>query len=271
MLETERYSEAVELLNFLLQCQGEDERTYEEWGALLHWLLTAFPNSGQEENEEDRTEADILMDHVHKRTIEDPGYTEKLMASLQSSKEIDKKLLALGQLAYIDHPGINPMLKDWIERESLHPLIQSKVIQTLKTRGVEGELQFGRGQEHIIIDIDAYPMTMDDFPPQMKDILERVQKISEIQSPALSYFAEETWLEFLFFIYGTSVYAQLLEQDDSTLDVWAAALHYVLAHTMDTEQKLSEIYDLYGLNDTLVFRFEQAHRALSGYVTHTNP
>ncbi|GJM79232.1 hypothetical protein HMSSN139_17280 [Paenibacillus sp. HMSSN-139] len=43
MLETERYGEAVELLQFLLQCQGEDPRHYEEWQALLDWLLGAFP------------------------------------------------------------------------------------------------------------------------------------------------------------------------------------------------------------------------------------
>ena len=35
MLENERYGEAMKLLHFLLQCQGQEERHYDEWQALL--------------------------------------------------------------------------------------------------------------------------------------------------------------------------------------------------------------------------------------------
>lgn len=43
MLENERYGEAMKLLHFLLQCQGQEERHYDEWRALLEWLQAAFP------------------------------------------------------------------------------------------------------------------------------------------------------------------------------------------------------------------------------------
>lgn len=68
MLESERYGEAMELLRFLLQCQGQEERNYEEWRSLLEWLETAFPYASQNGDaegtvhpeDEDLREEDIL-------------------------------------------------------------------------------------------------------------------------------------------------------------------------------------------------------------------
>ena len=54
MLESERYGEAIALLQFLLTCDGEDARIREEGDALLQWLVSAFP-----EAERDARELDI--------------------------------------------------------------------------------------------------------------------------------------------------------------------------------------------------------------------
>ncbi|WP_231891253.1 hypothetical protein [Paenibacillus swuensis] len=270
MLETEQYGEAVGLLEFLLQCQGEEERTYEEWGSLLNWLVTAFPHvkdgQVQPDTEQDLTENDILKEHVKYKTDSDPDYARKIIDTLIHSREMDKKLLALGQLSYIDHPSIDKELVRFAEGKSLHPLIQSKAVQTLKTRGVEGEIRLNKHGETITVDIEAFPMGPDDFPQQVREILLRVQEVSEVHSPALSYFAEETWNEFLFYVYGTSAYRQLLEHDDSTMDVWAAALHGTLLETMGGDLDPGELFDMYGIHDALVFRFEQAHKLLKSYV-----
>lgn len=42
MLENERYVEAMDMLRFLPQCQGQDERHYDEWRASLEWSQAHF-------------------------------------------------------------------------------------------------------------------------------------------------------------------------------------------------------------------------------------
>ncbi|MFD2612538.1 hypothetical protein [Paenibacillus gansuensis] len=269
MLETEQYGEAIDLLEFLLQCQGEDERTYEEWGSLLNWLVTAFPHAKAKEDslEEDLTETDLLKEHIRNRTLQDPGYASRILDTLRSSQEIDKKLLALGQLSYIEHPEIDRELIRFIESEPAHPLLQSKAIQTLKARGAEGEVTIRKNGETCVIDIESYPMSPDDFPQDIREVLIRVQEVSEVHSPALAYFAEETWNDFVFYMYGSTLYNNLLkEPGDSTIDLWAAALHATLLETMSGEWSPEELFELYGVSDSLLFRFEQAHKALKSYV-----
>lgn len=273
MLETERYGEAIELLRFLLACQSPDERVQEEWHALLQWLQTMFPESEkslrEEQDEDDWTEQDMLREHLAVKAREDSGYTDKLLDMLQDSYSMENQLLALGQLAFVDDSRINGKLAAWLAAEEQHPMLQYKTMQTLKLRGMSGMLQFKKNGETILVDVDDTPSDFDQFPPHINEILERIQENSQTNNPALAYFAEETWNEFLAFVYGTSTYRQMLLMDTESIDAWAAALHLVLLEQVFESGDREEIFELYGVTNELVFQWEQAYRIMQQFAAAT--
>ncbi|UUZ89487.1 hypothetical protein LJK87_25555 [Paenibacillus sp. P25] len=232
LLEGERYGEAMEALRFLLACQTDDERAREEWRSLLDWLQMMFPDvamglSGAGE-EEEPSETELLREAMAEKSIRQEDYAARLLATLSEHQPVDKRLLALDQLAFIDHPDIDRALIRWLSDHKLHPIIQFKTLQTLKKRGVTGIVKLSKNGETIEADIEETPAGFDQFPSQIQEIILRVQEISETQHPALSYFAQETWNEFLAFIYGSSAYRQMLLQDSACVDIWACALHLTL-------------------------------------------
>ncbi|NHN30134.1 hypothetical protein [Paenibacillus agricola] len=265
MLETERYGEAIQMLSFLLTCHHQDRRIEEEWEALLQWLQTMFPEevfAFGEEGEEDLTETELLRQHLSIKTQSDSGYAEKLLGMLEHPQSLENQLLALDQLAFIEHPDINAKLSEWLSASEQHPLIQYKVLQTLKLRGVTGPIQLEKHGERIIVQIEETPKSFDDFPLPIHDIMERFEEISQTQQPALFYFAQETWNEFLAFIYGTAQYHQMLREEWDSVDVWAAALHLVLLEKVFHSGGKEEIMELYGITNDLMFQWEQAYRVM---------
>lgn len=143
MLENERYGEAMEILRFLLKCGGQNERHYQEWEALLEWLEAAFPESAGlqgdlgQDIEEDSDEEEITRRMVSDKVAQDPGYTDKLLASVMNGPLTEQTILALEQLAYLDRPEIDEALVTWLKETPLHPLLQFRVLQTLRKRGAE--------------------------------------------------------------------------------------------------------------------------------------
>ncbi|MCZ8513311.1 hypothetical protein O9H85_12920 [Paenibacillus filicis] len=272
LLEAERYGEAMEALRFLLACHTDDERAREEWQSLLDWLQMMFPDValgiGRAEGEEP-TEADLLREILAEKTSRQEDYAAKLLQTLMEQQAIDKRLLALDQLAFIDAPGIDEALLDWLTDpdRKLHPILQFKTLQTLKKRGVSGTVKLPRNGETFLAEIEETPASFDQFPSQIQEIITRVQEISETQHPALSYFAEETWSEFLAFVYGTSAYRQMLRQDAAYVDVWAAALHLTLLERVFDGGNKEELQELYGITDEMSFQWEQAYRIMQQFAS----
>lgn len=265
LLETEQYSEAIDLLKFLLQCQGDDVQTYEEWKVLLEWLQTQFTTlSGEEDEEESETE--ILGQQVKKKANEDKEYTKKLLDMLLQETAPDKKFLALDQLVFIDHPQINETLRRWAETVDLHPLVQFKVLQTLKLREVTGNIHMHRCGEEITVKIEHTPLTYEEYPEPILKVMDRVQQISEVNHPALSYFAEQTWKAFLSYTYGTSMYFQIINEEESNTDVWAAALHCISIETMLGPSEVKGTLNLYEISAELIFKWEMAFRFIKSFI-----
>jgi hypothetical protein len=270
MLETERYREAIDLLRFLLKCQGDDRRTHEEWKSLLDWLETTFPDgtdSVLSDDGADETEEDYLKQHVKARMEQDHQYAKKMLDMLLHDSSVEKKLLALNQLSFIDHPQINDTLKRWVENVDLHPLVQFKVLQTLKSRGMNGEAEIQKNGENVILSIERTPLNFDEFPQQMRRIMTLVANMSEVNYPSLSYFAQETWKDFLYYIYGTSIYYQLTHLgEDEEICVWAAALHHSVLESMTGSADERETASMYGLSEPWMFLWEQAYKMIKNFM-----
>ncbi|WP_054956407.1 hypothetical protein [Paenibacillus dakarensis] len=274
MLENERYGEAIELLRFLLQCQGQNERNYEEWQALLEWLEAAFPSySSQDvndmklEEESDEDETEITRRMVQDKLSQDAGYADKLLDTVMNGPLTEQTVLALEQLAYLDHPEVDEALKGWLQEQTLHPLLQFRVLQTLRRRGMSGPVTVPRGAEIVEVEIDQVPLNHADFPDAVLQILDRVGEKTEIHEPTLFYFAQELWTQFIMAIYGTTDYLSILDEEDSTLDIWAAALHDIVSESLKGIRDEEQIRSYYGITDTMRFRYEQAFRSLKQFVS----
>lgn len=255
-LEMEQFGEAIGLLKFLLECRLDDERTEEEWKRLLSWLENEFPNVRDavpfHEDHTEQTEVreqEILEEHILSRMQTDGDYGAKLIALLERSAGMEKQLLALEQLAYIDQPGLDEPILRWLKKAHLHPLVQFKALQTLKHREFEGTLQLVRNEETVTIHVEDVPLSMSDYPRNVQAVLALVQEVCESNSPGLCYFVEEIWQEFMAFIFATSIYDQLVGADDEHIRIWAAALHYTALEMTAGSNEDRELLFKYGLNE----------------------
>jgi hypothetical protein len=274
MLENERYGEAMDLLRFLLQCQGQEERHYDEWRALLEWLEAAFPHYGEdllvvreEREEEEVSEEDMARQHARSKLEQDDGYADKLLRTVMEEPLSDQTMLALEQLAYLDRPEIDDSLTGWLKDKTLHPLLQFRVLQTLRRRGVQGIIAFTRGEEPVEVEIDTVPLRPEDFPLQIVQILERVADQTEVHEPTLFYFAQELWIQYVMAVYGTRDYMSMLEENDSMTDIWAAALHMTVADSLGGSHDEEDTRSMYAVTGAMRFRLEQAYRSMKQFVS----
>jgi hypothetical protein len=276
LLETEKYEEAVQLLNFLLQCRNDDLRAMEEWSALLGWLRSTFteysepvlssePDSATEE-EEEWTETDLHRKRLYGKMSEDPNYIKKLLETILSDPRLDKKMVALEQLVIADHPQINDTLIRWLEQVDLHPFVQFKVLRTLRERNCMGIVNIQRCGEEVAIDIALTPLHLEQYPTGVQRVIHRFQEVSEVHHPNLTYFVEHTWQEFLAYIYGTSVYMPLLQMNDNDIDIWAAALHQAVVETMTGSRDDETILSSYNLDAQQLARMEHAYERIKSFI-----
>ncbi|WP_424768109.1 hypothetical protein [Paenibacillus sp. sgz302251] len=269
MLEAEQYGEAKELLRFLLQCQGEDERHYEEWNSLLTWLDMAFPEAepGQAHTGElgakpEEEEEELLREQIFNPPDQDDAYVNQVLYIMQHHPMIDQQILALERAAYIQSPHIDDTIKEWLQGQRVHSVVQFKALQCLRRRGAEGVLNLDRLGEMTELEIEETPLSMDDFPSAVSRILERTERVAEVDDPTLPHFARELWKESLQYLYGTAAYYWMLREDEDTVDCFAAALHLTLLLTVYGSANDDDIRDTYGISESLRFRYEQACRAL---------
>lgn len=281
MLESERYGDAKSLLSFLLQCHGEADRHHTEWQALLGWLDAAFPEavsrseSGafpyHDEDEDDADEDELLKRKVAERYKSDTEYIPQLLASLYNKEDPEQHMLVLGQLMHISHPDIDLSLRQWLAREEYIPQVQFRALQALRKQGAAGPVTFWRDGESLTVEAGDTPTTFSEFPQGIHQVLDRVRQSAEVSDPTLSYFAEEMWKECVELAYGSSIYKGMIEDDDSSSDLWAAALHQLLMEKLHGKHGDEWIRELYGITGELRFRYEQALRWLRQYSIEPRP
>lgn len=280
MLETERYGEAKGLLAFLLQCGGEAERCHTEWQALLGWLEAAFPEAqpkgtlpgepdGEEEEPGEEDVEAVLRQRVVDKAAEDPQYVSRLLAVLFGEEDPEQQTLALGQLAHLPGPQTEEALRRWLAERERHPLLQFRALQTLRRFGAEGVAELLRDGERIGLEIEATPLSFEDFPPAAREVLERLERMAEVSDPTLSYFADEMWRECVQAAYGSNVFEWMTDGDDGAADLWAAALHQHLLEKLHGQTGDEWVREQYGITGELRFRYEQALRWLRAYGADT--
>lgn len=274
MLESERYREAEELLSFLLSCRIGDPLTSEEWAYLLEWLRTSFardPGAMARDEDEDISERELHRLRIGAKAAQDPGYAERLLEILLGDFPPDRKALALEQLAVADHPQIDETIRRWLEQAELHPLFQFKALQVLSLRGAKGTVRLNRRGESVEVDISATPVDIGDFPGGMRAVLERIGAAAEAAQPNLIFFAEQTWKEFLSYIYGTSLYKRLSDPNRGEAEVWSAALHMAVLEAVSGKVDPAPLLERYGLDGDDLERFRQAYEAIKDYLGAVSP
>jgi hypothetical protein len=256
MLETEQYREAVRLLEFLLSCQSDDDRLKKEWAALLAWLNTLVPGAAAEHSQavpaadaEPETEAEMLREQLKVKMSSDTHYVEHLLQMLKENRSMEKQLLALEQLTHADGAQVNDVILRWVQKPRLHPVVRFKGLQVLKQRGVSGSVDLWQPHFPVRVRVEETPLAYEEFPEPFQRILELVGQVSEIHDPALHYYAEQTWQEFLAFIYGTEQYAAIRLATPESISIWAAAFHAVLVETMYHRKDEAGARLLYGLDE----------------------
>lgn len=273
MLETERYGEAMQTLEFLLSCEGQDERRRQEWSTLLEWLRVAFPggagdayrNEAVLAGEEPEDASQALKRRTLEKHREDAGYAERLLLRVMQEPMTERGQIALEQLSYLEDADTDAKLADWMERETLHPLLQFRVLQTLRRRGATGTVRLPRGGIALELEIERTPLEPHKFPLAVAEVLSRVSQQTENEDPSLFYFARELWMQFMMATYGTTDYENLTRGAESELDAWAAALHAQASETLEGGGQAERIRDAYGITGELRFLCERAEKSLRAF------
>lgn len=273
MLESERYGEAIETLEFLLGCEGQDEQRRQEWSTLLEWLRVAFPGGAQDAygneaalaGEEPESEAQALQRRTLEKQRENPGYAFELVRRVTEEPLTERGQIALEQLAYLEGAETDRLLVEWLQAGELHPLLQFRGLQTLKRRGAQGSVRLPREGISLELEIERTPLTPGDFPHAVDEVLERVSDQTDNESPSMFYFARELWMQFMMATYGTHDYAVLIRGEEGELDAWAAALHAQASESLGSDGNADRIREAYGITGELRFRCERAERALRAF------
>jgi hypothetical protein len=272
MLETERYEEAIALLRFLGKCDSGNPNTDEEWKSLLIWLESMNSNDTQVDvtNDEDETEAELFRQHLRVKTDQDPQYITQLIEMLQPDVAVNKQMLALDQLAYVEEAAdseynISEALAAWLESGITSPWVQFKAMQVLKIRRYQGKVLISKAGIKLKIDIAQIPLGLDEYPKKIEMVLNKLRQVAEINEPSLVYFAEEIWEQFLAFIYGTPFYEQLVQGDQALIEVWASALHSMIVELMTGSAVETDIQNQYDIPEESKLLWKQAFQSLHSF------
>lgn len=249
LLEMEQYTQAGDLLRFLLQCQSDDPQTVDEWGALLKWLENAFQvgHGGADDNE--WTETDLLKEHLKEKVEKDPQYVLHLMNTLAQMQSPENTLSALEQLAIAEHPDIGTVLKEWLVREELPPLVQFRTLQVLKQKGVTGQLELSRYGRKLRVNIANTPLNPEEFPKSAANIMQQIGNNCEIHQPSLAELARQAWVEFFSAIYGTPAYEEISHADQALQQLCACALYHVVLESVLGPSDEHETMEIFGVSE----------------------
>jgi hypothetical protein len=215
-------------------------------------------------------EEGLLRQAVAEKTSENEEYPDQLMYMLMNGSA-EQKLIAIEQLNFVDHKDVSPAIIHWLKQSKLHPSIQFKALQTLKQRGEKGIVCMFKNGSEICLEIDETPLNEDEFPQVIREMLARLNEISEADHPDFSFFAHQAWNEFLVFAYGTPLYSQLLKQEEGSIDLWASSLHAVLQEMLFGSLNKEEIMEKYGITDSMVLRWKQTYTILRSFMDTMYP
>jgi hypothetical protein len=273
-LQLEQYGEALRLLAFLLQFPDVEANKYGQWEALQGWLQTMVPEAGfapmDSAEEELENEEGLLRQAVADKSSVNAQYPDQLIYLL-SNGSIEQKLIAIEQLCYVDHEDVSPAIINWLKQSELHPNIQFKALQTLKLRGEKGKACMTKNESEICVEIEETPLNEDEFPQMIREMLGRLNEISEVDHPDFSFFAQEAWNEFLVFAYGTPLYSQLLNEEEGSIDIWASSLHAVLQEMLFGSLDQEEIMEKYGITGSMKLRWKQIYAILRSFMDGMYP
>ncbi|MBD0381648.1 HEAT repeat domain-containing protein [Paenibacillus sedimenti] len=274
-LQREQYSDALQLLTFLLQFPNVGQHKSDQWKALYNWLQTmhpetVFPSIPVTEEEQEEEEEDLLRQYIQEKSTEDAAYIDKLLGMLRDGS-LEKQITALEQLAYVELPEASRAVKQWVSEKARHPHIQFKALQALRQMGERGILELPKNGSKVIVEIEETPLCPEDFPAQIRDMIRRVGEISEMNQPNFVFFANQSWQEFLAYAYGTSVYTDLLKPEEGAVDVWASALHAALQERLFGTISREELFENYGIVDSMKLQWKRAHLTLQTFINQYHP
>jgi len=272
LLQTEQYAEALRLLDELLAYPNIDPDKADQWQALLLWLQTMCPEAlfPPLAPDEEETEEALLRSYVSERSAADGAYAGKLLALLDEGTS-EQRAAALEQLAFVDDPAAAAGVRRWLEQAAHHPLLQLQALQTLKLLGATGYVRLRKAGGTVDVDIEETPLAAEQFPAQIREMIRRVETISEAEQPDLGFFARQTWQEFLAFAYGTALYAKLQTAEDGVVDVWASALHGALQAALFGSADRGELRELYGVTQELEPLWDEAYETLCSFMALLSP
>jgi hypothetical protein len=270
MLETERYEEAIALLRFLGKCESGDPDTNKEWLSLLSWLESMNDTQTDVLDDQEETEMDLLRQHLQQKTEQDPYYITQLIEMLQPNVDAKKQIIALDQLAYINGEAnakfnITEALTTWLESNNISPWVQFKALQVLKIRRFQGNIQIYKEGVQLKIEINQVPLDLEEYPQKIRLVLNKLQQVAEIDEPSLAYFASEIWEQFLAYIYAAPAYELLVHGEESTIQVWASALHCLIGQLMTGIVIEAEIQSIYGITEDSKLLWKQAFQTLNSF------
>ena len=264
-LENERYDEAMALLQWLLQCSGQEKENYAEWDMLLSWLKQM--NTKHDSLPDEQTEQEMASEYVTAKQQQDADYAHKLLNAVIQKPLSEHTLFALEQLVHFEFPLMNESLIQWLVQKPLHGLLQFKVLQTLRRRGEQSTLVLTRNNEQVTIEINAVPLSHDEFPSCIGRVADIIVEKTEIVEPNLFYFAKELWFQYITTIYGTNIYLLIISEEQCMIDIWAAALHMVTAERLGMAHTDEWIKLTYAITTQMEPALQRAYGSIMDFIS----
>jgi len=240
MLQADRFRDAAQLLIRLLRMPQIAASKRLEWERLLDGLSTMFPDMlshGEQDDaaanlDADTEESRLRESMIARKLHDDPAYGQRLLDRLNAPEgeaEMADVMLMLEQLAFAELPEVVPAIEAWLTRRPRHPLIQFRALQTLRRLGRQGSLALLRagGEEASIqASIDEVPLDDGEAPDRFVALFRIVRERCESRYPALVPFLPEIEADFLACAYGTPVYEEITNLENTRKQaMWAAAIH----------------------------------------------
>jgi hypothetical protein len=157
-------------------------------------------------------------------------------------------LLALEQLIVIEHPEISSLVIDWLESKSIHPHVQFKALQLLRSKGLEGVISLRRNGKTLKTLCEQTPLQFSQFPITIRRVLNKVIDGSERSYVSIGFFAEEMWYDFVTAIYATDYYVQLVNASEEQIATWAAVVHHQVLESLNINVDYEELRNIYGID-----------------------
>ncbi|GAA3408406.1 hypothetical protein ACFFNY_12970 [Paenibacillus hodogayensis] len=293
MLEGERYAEAARMLRFLLQCQSEDPQYKEEWQSLLEWLTAAFPETmkdsadfqpgiadlmagmGGEDDEKDgddrASEGELFRRHIRSKAANDTKFVGKLLDMLGPHATAEQQITALEQLSCLERRIVGEPIRQWLTDSRLHPLVQFRGLQALRAIGETGQIEIRKLGQTIVIAIGDIPLSYGQYPAAIRSVPDKCRPIMDADEPGLADFAEATWRDFVGFVFGTTVYEELLASDEAGQAAWAAALHRSVRETTSGRSDDDRLAADYGLAEADAKYVHKAQQVMKLFSTVSSP